>query len=439
MVRKSILNANSGRAGIRWCNGSTDTMKEIVIVGYDAVSALGTTLETQWERAVRGESGIGALTRFPVDDNFPVKVAGQVEDFDTSPYPFLSPRNLANWTSPVFKHALLVVHRSLKHSGIEITPAISPRVAITFSSAVGGQDAVLRADRRMMAEGKMPHPFTNPNSCINMVGGKVSILTGATGPIVSTITACATGVTSIVMGAMLIQQGRADVAICGAVDFALVEPIVAGFATMNGAYKPKIGEPQDLPRQASRPFSLDRRGFVVSEGAGSIIITSRDFARAWGLQGHISLTGWSMTSDAHHFVAPNLNTVSRCMDESIKDAGIKPSDIDAINAHATSTKMGDKVESDAIKQVFGSHLPPVTANKSLFGHAMGASSAIESIFAFMGMMNKTLPPTINHTPDPDIPLDCVAEGARTLRQEFVLKNAFGFGGCNTCAVFQRID
>ena len=413
--------------------------KEIVIVGYDAVSPLGTGLETQWKRAVRGESGIGPLTRFPVDDAFPVQIAGQVEDFDVSPYPFLSPRNLANWTSPVFKHALLVVHRSLERSGLEITPEIAPRVAVTFSSAVGGQDAVLRADRKMIAEGKMPHPFTNPNSCINMVGGKVSMLTGATGPIVSTITACATGLTSIIMGAMLIQQGKADAAICGAVDFALVEPIVAGFATMNGAYRPREGQIAELPQRASRPFSLDRRGFVISEGAGSILIASRDFARAWGLRTHLSIAGWGMTSDAHHFVAPRLETVGRCMDESIRDAGITPADIHAINAHAASTKAGDKVEFDAIKHVFGNTPPPVSANKSLIGHAMGASSAIESIFTFLGMMEDTLPPTINHTPDPEIPLDCVAEGARTVRQEFVLKNAFGFGGCNACVVFRRID
>ena len=423
----------------RSCTSLSPGKGDILVLGYDAVSPLGTSLKTQWERAVKGDSGIGALTRFPVDNAFPVQVAGQVADFDVSPYPFLSPRNMANWTSPVFKHALLVVHRALERSGLEITSEISPRVAVTFSSAVGGQDAVLRADRRMIAEGKMPHPFTNPNSCINMVGGKVSMLTGATGPIVSTITACATGLTSILMGAMLIEQGKADVAICGAVDFALVEPIVAGFATMNGAYRPRDGQMQESPERASRPFSLDRRGFVISEGAGSVIIASRDFTRTWGLRSHLSIAGWSMTSDAHHFVAPRLETVQRCMDESIRDAGIKPSDIHAINAHAASTKVGDKVESDAIKCVFGNDLPPVSANKSLIGHAMGASSAIESIFAFLGMMENTLTPTINYTPDPEIPLDCVTEGARTVRQEFVLKNAFGFGGCNACVVFQRID
>ena len=168
--------------------------RSAVIVGYDAVSPLGTDMATQWDKAVRGQSGIGALTRFALPDDFPVRVAGQVPDIDIGPYPFLSPRSLALWPSPIFKHALLVVHRALAQSKIEITRELAPRVAITFSSAVGGLDAVLRADRLMKAEGKMPHPFTNPNSCINMVGGKVSILTGATGPICSTITACATGI-----------------------------------------------------------------------------------------------------------------------------------------------------------------------------------------------------------------------------------------------------
>lgn len=412
--------------------------KKAVILAYDAVSPLGTDMKTQWNRSVKGESGIGHLTRFPVGEGFPVHIAGQVEDIDTTPYPFLSPRNLAHWTSPIFKYAMLVVHRALEKSGVVITPDLSPRVAITLSSAVGGQDAVLEADRRMISEGKMPHPFTNPNSCINMVGGKVSILTKATGPVLSTITACATGVTSMIVGAMLLEQGRADIVICGAVDFALVEPIVAGFATMNGAYRPKEGQEQDPPAEVSRPFSIDRRGFVISEGAGSIIIATRDFARAHGLKHNIEMAGWGMTSDAYHFVAPNLQTVRRCISESIADAGINPSDIDAINAHATSTKVGDKVEFDALKAVFGNQIPPVSANKSLIGHAMGASSAIESIFAIEGMLNDTLLPTINHTPDPEIELDCVSAGARDMTQEFILKDSFGFGGCNACVVFQRV-
>jgi 3-oxoacyl-[acyl-carrier-protein] synthase II len=411
--------------------------RNAVIVGYDAVSPLGTDMAAQWERAVRGQSGIGTLTRFALNDDFPVRVAGQVPDIDIAPYPFLSPRSLALWPSPIFKYALLVVHRALVKSRIEITPELSPRVAITFSSAVGGVDAVLAADRRMISENKLPPPYTNPNSCINMVGGKISILTHATGPILSTITACATGVTSMIIGALLLEQGMADVVICGAVDFALVAPIVAGFATMAGAYASPSGKDQEPAIRASRPFSVDRRGFVVSEGAGAVILATKAFSRANGLNFNIEIAGWGMTSDAHHFVAPNLKTATRCIAECIDNSGISPHDIDVVNAHATSTKIGDQVEYLALKAVFGNAMPPVSANKSLIGHAMGASSAIESIFAMEGMMNGMVPPTLNYTPDPEMILDCVSEGARRLDQEYVLKNSFGFGGCNSCIVFHR--
>lgn len=403
------------------------------------VSPLGTDMETQWRAAVNGESGIRPLTRFPIREGFPVTVAGQVGDIDCGPYPFLSPREMGYWTSPIYKHAMIVVHRALQKSGIEITPEISSRTAITFSSAVGGLDAVINADRQLVSADKMPHPFTNPNSCINMVGGKISILTGATGPILSTITACATGCTSMIIGAILINQGMADAAICGAVDFSLVEPIVAGFAAMNGTYKPKKGQPHDPPEKTSRPFSLDRRGFVVSEGAGAVIIASREFAESHGLKYNIKISGWGMTSDAYHFVAPNPDTVTRCMAESIENARLKPEDIDSINAHASSTKVGDTVEVNSMREIFKNSMPPASANKSMIGHAMGASSAIESIFAMEGMMNELILPTINYTPDPEIELDCVAEGARKAEQEFVLKNSFGFGGCNSCIIFQRIS
>ena len=408
-----------------------------VIIGWDMVSPLGTDLEDQWRRAAEGASGIGPLTRFVPPEGFPVTIAGQVPDWDPTPFPFLAPRPMAHWTSPIFPHAMLVVHRALEKTGLEITAELAPRVAVTFSSAVGGLDAVLAADRRMIAENKMPHPFTNPNACINMVGGKVSILTGATGPITATITACATGVTSLIAGHMLLEQGRADVVICGAVDFCLVEPIVAGFATMNGAYQPKPGRAPDAPEKASRPFSIDRRGFVISEGAGCLVLATEAFARRRGLAGGIALAGWSMTSDASHFVAPNLATVRRCITEAIADAGLQPADVDAVNAHGTSTRIGDKVEARALAEVFGGRPPPVSANKSMTGHAMGASSAIETILTIEGMQRGRLLPTINHTSDPEIELDPVAEGTRRLEQTHVLKNAFGFGGCNACIVLER--
>ncbi|OHE34360.1 MAG: 3-oxoacyl-ACP synthase, partial [Syntrophus sp. RIFOXYC2_FULL_54_9] len=292
-----------------------------VILGYDLVSPLGTDLEEQWKRAAAGESGVGELTRFPLREGFPVRVAGQVEEIDVTPYPFLRPREMAHWTSPLFKHALLVVHRALKKAGLVIAPDVAPRVAVTFASAIGGLDALIEADRHLVASGKLPQPFMNPNSCINMVGGKVAIFTGATGPIVSGVTACATGSSSLILGAMFIAQGMADVALCGAADFPLIEPILAGFATMNGAYRPREGEAPLPPAQVSCPFSLSRRGFVVSEGAGCIVIASRAFAAAHGLPFATELAGWAMTADAFHAVAPNPVTVRRCMAESIRHAG----------------------------------------------------------------------------------------------------------------------
>jgi 3-oxoacyl-[acyl-carrier-protein] synthase II len=412
--------------------------KRPVILGYDAVSPLGVEMEEQWERAARGESGIGALTRFPLADGFPVRIAGQAAEINTREYPFLATREMAMWTSPIFRYSLLAVHRAIKKSGIEITKALAPRVAVTFSSAVGGLDAVIRADRLWVADGKLPHPFTNANSCVNMVGGKVSIMTGATGPITSTITACATGASSLIVGAMFLELDMADVAICGAVDFPLVETILGGFATMNGAFKQKEGREEEPPEKASRPFSINRRGFVVSEGAGCIILARREFAEAQGLSPKLEMKGWAMTSDAHHFVAPNLDTVKRCIAESINHACLHPEDIDAVNAHGTSTRIGDRLEGDALCDVFGGRVPPVSANKSQLGHAMGASSAIELIFAMEGMAREALLPTINYKSDPEIALDCVSEGARTLAQEFVLKNAFGFGGCNACIVLRRL-
>jgi len=408
-----------------------------VILGYDAVSALGTDLAGQWQRACAGDSGIGPLTRFALRDNFPVRIAGQVADLDLAAYPFLATRDMALFTSPIFKYGLLTVHRALEKSGISISPELAARVGITFSSAVGGLDAVISADRLLHEKNKLPHPFTNPNSCINMIGGKVSIMTGATGPIMATITACATGATSMIAGAMMLQQGMADVVICGAVDFALVEPIVGGFATMNGAFHPKEGQEHEPPEKASCPFSLNRRGFVVAEGAGCIILATKAFASAHGIAPKIEMPGWAMTSDAYHFVAPNFETVKRCISQSIGHAGLAPSDIAAVNAHGTSTKVGDKVEADALREIFSGRIPPVSANKSQTGHAMGASSAIETIFAVEGMLQDTLLPTINYTPDPEIEIDCVAEGSRKLAQEHVLKNAFGFGGCNSCIVLRR--
>ena len=408
-----------------------------VVAGYDCISPLGVAFEEQWRRALNGESGIGPLTRFDGGADFPVRIAGQLPAIDHLPYAFLTARQQAMWTAPVFKYALLAVERALARSGIEIDARLAPRVAVTFSSAVGGVDALLEADRQWQQSHKLPHPYANPNSCVNMVSGKVAMHTGATGPIMSTISACATGLSSLLTGAMLLAQKRAEVAICGAVDCAVVAPITAGFYSMNGIFIPKKGEEEGPPQEASRPFSGHRRGFVLSEGAGALILCSRDFARAHGLDCGVELAGLGMSCDAQHPVLPFAPTIEACMRSALADAGIGPEEIAAVNAHATATRAGDRTEYEALRAVFGAGLPPVSANKSLTGHAMGASSAIESILALRGMEEGCLPPTINYRPDADMELDCVAEGRRQLEQEFVMKNAFGFGGCNACAIFRR--
>jgi 3-oxoacyl-[acyl-carrier-protein] synthase II len=412
-----------------------------VILSWDGVSSLGVDWAASWQRAKAGGSGIGPLTRFPLRPDSPVRIAGQVDiDAPIEPLPAcLRPREMAHWKSPVFRYSMLAVHRALGKAGVEITPALAPRVAVTFSTAIGGLDAVVDADRAMVARGALPLPYMNPNSCVNMIAGKISMLSGATGPCLTTVTACATGSTSMAMGALLIDAGRADVVIAGAVDFPLVEPIVAGFSTMNGAFKPKTEADDEYPERASRPFSLDRRGFVISEGAGSVILASADFARAHGLRADFELAGWSLNADAHHPVAPHRPTIAACIADAIACAGLAPDAIAAINAHASSTKVGDKVEDEALHDVFGERVPPVSANKSQLGHAMGAASVIESMLALEGMHDGYVLPTLNFTPDPEIHLDVVTETRPLPDQEYVLKSAFGFGGTNTCLVFHRLS
>ncbi len=404
-----------------------------VVLGYDAVSPLGVDLDAQWERAVAGESGVGPLTRFPIPEGFPVRLAGQVPEIDLAAYPYLSPRKLAAWSSPVFAHAILVAHRALEHAGFEIDAALGPRVAVTFGTAVGGLDAVLAADRALVATGAMPMPWMNPNSCVNMPTGAVAISLDLTGPIVTPVTACATGATSIALGAILLEAGMADVALCGAVDFALVAPIVAGFASMNGAYKSRPGE---RPAAVSRPFSVGRAGFVVAEGAAAVVLSTAEFARARGLVPRCELAGWAMNADAHKPVAPRRDTVARCMRLALEDAGCRPDEVDAVSAHATSTPAGDRVEAQALGDVFGAAVPPVPALKSQPGHMMGASSALETVFAIEGLRRGLLLPVLNYDPDPECRLDA-APVTRALEQRVVLKNSFGFGGANTCLVLRR--
>ena len=412
-----------------------------VLLAWDGVSSMGLEWSEQWRRAKAGESGIGPLTRFPLRPESPVRIAGQVnlDPEAIQPLPAcLRPREMAHWKSPVFRYSMLVVHRALAKAGILLTPELAPRMAVTFSTAIGGLDAVVDADRALVAKGSPPLPYMNPNSCVNMIAGKIAILSGATGPCITTVTACATGSTSMAMAALLIETGRADLVIAGAVDFPLVEPIVEGFSTMNGAFKPKTDADALHPEKASRPFSSTAGALSFPRVPPACLSPAPTLPKPMACIPRFELAGWSMTADAHHPVAPHRATIARCMAESIESAGIRRGAIAAINAHASSTRVGDKVEDEALHDVFGDAVPPVSANKSQFGHAMGAASALESLLTLEGMRDGVLLPTINFTRDPDIHLDVVTETRALPTQEYVLKNAFGFGGTNTCLIFHRL-
>jgi 3-oxoacyl-[acyl-carrier-protein] synthase II len=412
---------------------------DIVISGYDMVTPLGTELEAQWEAFAAGRSGVDWVSRYPVLDGDPVRVAGQVPPVDPATCDFWSERDEANWFSPVIFHSILVARRALAHAGLEIDGENRRRIGVTFSSAIGGLDAMIQAEDRVR-QGLTPHPFTNPNGCLNLVGGKVSIQTGAEGPIFSPVAACATGAVSVATAALLLGRGKADAVIAGACDFPVIRSLLSSFAAMNGAFQSQKESDRAYrdPHAVSRPFSVDRKGFVVSEGGAALIVTTRGYAETNGLPIRAVVEGFGMTSDAKHYVAPNLPTIVECIREALRDAGVEPHEIEGINAHAASTRVGDATEVEALDEVFGPDLRlPVTANKSQIGHAMGASSAIEIILAVEGMKRNLFLPTINYQADPKLGIDPVAEGARLREHRRVLANSFGFGGCNVCTVIGR--
>lgn len=412
---------------------------DIVICGYDMVTPLGTEPAAQWEAFAAGRSGVEPIHRYEVAGTDPVRVAGQVPAVDWERFDFWSERDAANWFSPVIFHSMLTAKRAVEHSGLVITEQNAGRVGITYSSAIGGLDAMIGAEEKVRLGGT-PHPFTNPNGCLNLVAGKVSILTGAQGPIFSPVAACATGAASIAAAAMMLQTGRADAVIAGACDFPVIRSLLWSFASMNGAFKSHkpTDRAYDDPSKVSRPFSADRKGFVVSEGAAAFVVSTRKNAERLGLPVRAVIQGIGMTSDANHYVAPHLPTIIRCIREALADAGIEPDAIDAVNAHAASTGVGDATEVKALKEIFGDRPIPVSANKSQIGHTMGASSGIELLLAIEGVHRGVLLPTLNYEPDPKLPpIDPVADGPRRLDHGCVLSNSFGFGGCNVCLIVSR--
>lgn len=415
--------------------------RRVFVTGYSAATPLGKTFETTWRAALAGRAGFRRLTRFPMESSS--SIVGEIPDWDPSALDFAPPREAYNWNAAFVFLTMAACRDALRDAGLEITAETGPRTACLIGSALNGIDAFRTAMDNYLHRGPLKvSPYLLPNLCANLPSGKTGMLLGFTGPIFSPQGACASGNHAIGIGARMIRDGDCDFALVGGVETCLVPEIVQGFANMLAtAYITPQDRAYHDPAQASRPFSIDRKGMILSEGAGVLVLAADEALTAHGLTPRAEVMGVGWTSDAHHFTAPNPATIVRAIREAIADAGAAPGDIGCINAHGTSTPKGDKVEVECLREVFGRKLAaiPVSANKSQIGHTLGAAAAIEAALGIEAMRQGVLLPTVNHIPDPELSdLDVVPNAARRHQYEFFLSNAFGFGGTNCCVVFRGV-
>ncbi len=413
--------------------------RKVVVIGYGAATALGNTFAATWEGAVAGRAGFRRLTRCEVETRS--QVVGEIPDWDPGSFPYVSRKDAAQWNADYVFLTMEICRQALEHAGLEIDAATGPRTACLIGSALNGSDAYRIAMDNYTKLGPLKvSPYLLPNLCAKLPAGKAGMLLGFTGPIFSPQGACASGNHAIGIGARMIRDGDCDFALAGGVETCLIPEIILGFSNMLATIK--VGTKDrayDDPSQASRPFSLDRKGFVLAEGAGVVVLAAEEAARAHGLLPRAEVAGVGWNSDAHHFTRPNTETVIRALRDAIADAEITAEDIGAVNAHGTSTPTGDSTEANCLRTVFGSGLSriPISANKSQVGHSLGASAAIEAALGIEAMRNGLVLPTVNHIPDPDLAdLDVVPNATRTHPHEFLLSNSFGFGGTNCCIVFR---
>ncbi len=415
--------------------------KRVVICGFEVSTALGHGLESSWERAAKGESGVGWLTRFDAGD-YPAKAVGEIPDFDPLAYDFLTERDVHLWNARIIPLTQALCYDVAKKVGLDINDGNAHRIGALIGAAINGHDSYDQNLLGIQEGGALRvSPFCLPNLCVNMPAGKASILLGFTGPVMAPVTACATGNHCIAESAKIIQRGDADAIFAGGVEMPLIPAILYGFGNMRALIQTDENDRSaGDPRLASRPFSGDRKGFVLAEGGGILLLASVEFAQAQGLPILAELVGQHMNSDAYHYTNPKVETIAACVRGAIEDAGLTIDDIEYINAHGTSTKAGDKAEIACLKSVFGGRLPkiPVSSNKSQFGHSLAASAALEASMTVQGMVNETILPTLNLQVDPTFEgLDFVPDKARKQRHDIALSNSFGFGGPNCCLVFKR--
>ncbi|KZM55915.1 beta-ketoacyl-ACP synthase II [Aeribacillus composti] len=409
--------------------------RRVVVTGIGAVTPIGLDAKTSWENALKGVSGIGELTR--VDkDIFPVKVSAEINEF--KPEDFMD-RKEARKMDRFTQFALAASLMALEDSGLKINNENRERVGVWIGSGIGGMETYEQQFETFLEKGpRRVSPFFVPMMIPDMAAGQVSIAIGAKGPNSCTVTACATGSNSIGDAFKVIQRGDADVMITGGTEAPLTKMAFAGFS----AAKALSTNPD--PKTASRPFDKNRDGFVMGEGAGILVLEELEHALKRGANIYAEIVGYGSTGDAYHITqpAPGGEGGARAMKMAIQDAGLKPEDIDYINAHGTSTEYNDKFETSAIKEVFGSHAYQLTVSstKSMTGHLLGAAGGVEAIFTILAVKENIIPPTINYeTPDPDCDLDYAVNQAKQKTVRAALSNSLGFGGHNATLVFKKFE
>lgn len=407
--------------------------RRVVVTGLGAITPLGNDVATTWRNIVAGKSGVGRITRFD-PTSFASQIAGEVKDFDVTQFiPAKDARRMDR-----FVHLGLAAGiEAFKDSGIEVNEQNADRIGVCVSSGIGGLPMIEDTQKDYLSSGpRKISPFFIAGTIINMISGNLSIIYGLRGPNFAVVSACTTGTHSIGEAMRIIQYGDADVMIAGGAESAVCPLAIGGFAASRA-----LSTRNDDPSTASRPWDKDRDGFVLGEGAGVLVLEEYEHAKARGAKIYAELAGYGASADAYHITSPAMDGPKRSMLNALKDAGLTPAQVQYVNAHGTSTPMGDKNESDAIKAAFGDHSQKIVVNstKSMTGHLLGGAGGIESLFSVLAIHNQISPPTINiFEQDPECDLDYCANTARNMKIDVAMNNNFGFGGTNGTLVFKKV-
>ncbi|MGN0857880.1 MAG: beta-ketoacyl-ACP synthase II [Stenotrophomonas sp.] len=408
--------------------------RRVVVTGMGMISPLGNDLASSWEGIVAGRSGIGPISSYDASQ-FSTQIAGQIAGFDVASFGI--PPKDAKKMDPFIHYGLAASFMALDDSGLEITEANAERVGALIGAGIGGLLGIEEQTAKFLEGGpRKISPFYIPSTIINMLPGQLSILRGLKGPTFSPVSACATANHSIGTAMRMIQYGDADVMVAGGAERGSAPTAMAGFCAMKA-----MSTRNDAPQAASRPWDRDRDGFVLSDGAGILVLEEYEHAKARGARIYCELAGFGATSDAYHMTAPSGEGAKRCMQLALRDAKVNAEQVGYINAHGTSTPLGDLGESDAVKAAFGDHAYKlmVSSTKSMTGHLLGAAGGVEAIFSVLALQHGIIPPTINlDNPGEGCDLDYVPHTARQQQVDVALSNGFGFGGTNGSLVFKRL-